>query len=85
MGVKVKKKDGILEDFNRSKIVNGLLKSGVTAQEAENIAGQVETWAQTAAVDGVVETLAVRGEVLRLLRTANPGAAANFEAYKKQQ
>jgi len=85
MEIKAKKKNGTLEDFNRSKIVSGLLKSGVTAQEAESIAGQVETWAQTAAVDGVVETGAIRGEVLRLLRTANPGVAANFEAYKKPQ
>jgi len=85
MEVKVKKKDGILEDFNRSKIINGLLKSGATAQEAESLAGQVETWAQTTAVGGVVEAGAIRGEVLRLLRTANPGAAANFEAYKKPQ
>ncbi len=85
MEVKAKKKDGTLEDFDRSKIINGLIKSGVTAQEAESLAGQVETWAQTTAVEGVVETGAVRGEVLRLLRTANPGAAANFETYKKPQ
>jgi transcriptional regulator NrdR family protein len=85
MEVKAKKKNGILEDFNRSKIVSGLLKSGVTAQEAESIAGQVETWAQTTAVEGVVETGAIRSEVLRLLRTVNPGAAANFEGYKKPQ
>jgi transcriptional regulator NrdR family protein len=85
MEIKAKKKDGTLEDFNRSKIINGLLKSGATAQEAESLAGQVETWAQTAAVDGVVETGAIRSEVLRLLRTANPGVAANFEAYKKPQ
>jgi len=85
MEIKAKKKNGTLEDFNRSKIVSGLLKSGVTAQEAESLAGQVETWVQTTAVEGVVETGAIRGEVLRLLRTANPGAAANFEAYKKPQ
>lgn len=85
MEIKAKKKDGTLEDFNRSKIVSGLLESGANPQEAESIAGQVETWAQTAAVDGAVETGAIRSEVLRLLRAANPGAAANFEAYKKPQ
>lgn len=83
-GIKVQKKDGTQEDFNRGKILNGVIKSGATPEQAESIAAQAESWAQTAAVNGVLQTLDIRNKVLELLKAANPVAGANFEAYKKQ-
>jgi len=83
MPIKVEKKDGQTEDFDRNKLSSGIVKSGASSEEAENIAGQVETWAQGAAVDGVIKTSDIRTKVLELLRSANPEAAATFEAYKK--
>ena len=83
MPIKVQKKDGRLEDFDRSKMARGILKSGATTEQAENIAAQVETWAQTASVNGVVGALEIRTKVLEVLRSVNPEAAAAFEAYRK--
>ena len=82
MPIKVEKKDGRLEDFDRNKVSSGIVKSGASAAEAESIANQIETWAQSAAVDGVVKSGAIRTKVLELLRSVNPEAAAAFEAYK---
>lgn len=83
MPVKVQKKDGRLEDFNRDKVSGGIVKSGASPEEAENIAVQIETWAQGAAVNGVVKSSDIRVKVLELLRPINSAAAATFEAYKK--
>ena len=83
MAVKVQKKDGQLEDFDRSKVSSGIVKSGTAPEEANNIVVQVEAWAQSAAVDGVINSSVIRGKVLELLQTANPVAAAKFEAFKK--
>jgi len=83
MPIKMEKKDGRLEDFDRNKISGGVAKSGASPAEAESIANQIETWAQSAAVDGVVKSSAIRTKVLELLRSVNPEAAATFEAYKK--
>ena len=83
MPIKVEKKDGRLEDFNRHKISGGVVKSGASPEEAENIATQVETWAQSAAVGGVVQSNNIRAKVLGLLQSVNPEAAAAFETYKK--
>lgn len=83
MPVKVQKKDGSLEDFDRSKVLNGVIKSGVTPEQAEEVARQVETWAPTTAVNGVLSSMAIRGKVLEVLRSVNPTAAAAFEAYQK--
>ena len=83
MPIKVEKKDGRLENFDRNKVSSGIVKSGASSTEAETIANQIETWAQSVAVDGVVKSGVIRTKVLALLRSVNPEAAATFEAYKK--
>ena len=83
MPIKVKKKDGRLEDFDRNKVSGGVVKSGASPQEAENITTQIETWVQSAAVDGVIKSSNIRTKVLELLQSVNPKAATTFEAYKK--
>lgn len=83
MPLKVRKNDGSLEDFDRAKISNGAMKSGATAEQAEQVASQVEAWAQTAAVDSIIGTAEIRTKLLEVLRALNPQAAAAFEAYQK--
>jgi len=81
--VKVQKKDGSLEDFDRNKVFNGVVKSGATPQQAEEVTKQVEAWLPSAAVGGVINSMAIRSKVLEVLRALNPVAAGAFEAYKK--
>jgi transcriptional regulator NrdR family protein len=81
--IKVEKKDGRLEDFDRNKVSQGVLKSGASPAEAENIAAQIEAWVKNAAVGGVIKSGDIRIKVLELLRSVNPKVATNFEAYKK--
>jgi transcriptional regulator NrdR family protein len=83
MPVKVQKKDGRLEDFDRNKVINGVVKSGATTDQAEEVVRQVEAWLPTAAVNGVVSSMAIRVKVLEVLRVLNPTAAAAFESYRK--
>ena len=83
MPIKVEKKDGRLEDFDRHKISGGVVKSGASPEEAESIVTQIETWAQGVAMGGVVQSSDIRTKVLELLRSVNPEAAASFETYKK--
>jgi len=83
MPVKVQKKDGRLEDFDRNKVINGVVKSGATPEQAEEVARQIDTWLPTAAVNGVIHSRMIRGKVLELLRGTNPTAAASFESYQK--
>lgn len=80
---KVQKKDGNLEDFDRSKITNGLVKAGASEEEAEKVASEIEAWLPTAAVDNVVNSLDIRVKGLDALKTVNPEVAAKFEDYKK--
>lgn len=83
MPIKVQKKDGQLEDFDRNKVFGGVIKSGGTPEEAENVTKQVEVWTQTVAVGGMIKTSEIRTKVLELLRPLNAQVASSFEAYKK--
>jgi len=83
MSVKIQKKDGRLEDFDRNKVLMGAIKSGASGEEAENVAKQVEAWVETAAVNGVMNSSEVRSKVLEILRSVNPGVAVSFESHKK--
>lgn len=81
--MQIQKKDGRMEPFDRNKVLGGVIKSGATPEQAESIATQIEAWAQTAAIGGVIRSSEVRIKVLELLRLVNLEAAANFETYQK--
>ena len=80
---KVQKKDGSLQDFDRSKIINGVVKAGGSNVDAESIAAQIEAWLPTVAVNGVVNSTDIRTKGLEILRIVNPTVAAAFESYQK--
>ncbi len=80
---KVQKKDGNLEDFDRNRVLQSVVKAGGTNEEAEKITAEVEAWLPGAVVTGVVTTQAIREKVLELLRPLNPIVAGDFEVYKK--
>ncbi|OGM17657.1 hypothetical protein A2V56_04660 [Candidatus Woesebacteria bacterium RBG_19FT_COMBO_42_9] len=81
--LKVQKKDGSTEDFDRSKVKNGILSSGATEEQAESITVQIESWASTAASNGVIKALDIKTKLLELLGGVNPVAKTSFENYKK--
>jgi transcriptional regulator NrdR family protein len=80
---KVQKKDGSLQDFDKAKIISGIVRSGATPEEAEQIIVEVETWLPTVVVEEIVSSHAIREKVLETLRAINPTAVSNFENYQK--
>jgi transcriptional regulator NrdR family protein len=85
MNLQVQKKDGRLQPFEKEKVAAGLIRSGASVEEAENVASQVEAWAQTNAANGVVNSLDLRAKVLEVLKTVNANVATAFESYQKPQ
>lgn len=80
--MKVLKKDGAMEDFDRSKIVAGLLKAGANPTEAESVTSQVEIWANGMNLD-TVSSSDIGKKLVEILKAVNPTAAAAFEGYTK--
>ena len=83
MPIKVEKRDGTLEDFDRNKVSGGLVGAGVTSEDAEKIADDVEVWIQNVALGGVVKAGEIKSKVIELLRPVNPEIATRFETYHK--
>jgi len=81
---KVQTRNGDLEDFDRNKVINGLIKAGATAVEAEQVAVEVEAWLPTAANEGVVDSLGIRHKAAEVLKTFSPDVATSYDAYRKQ-
>lgn len=82
--LKVKKKNGSIEDFKREKLVNSLKKAGMQSEEKiEKIANTTTNFVKEKAEKGPVETSKIRGKVLEQMRTLNSGAATSFESYTK--
>jgi transcriptional regulator NrdR family protein len=74
---KVKKNDGMAEDFDKNKILSGCMKSGATVVEAEQVATGVETWLPTVATNGVVASMDIKLKVIELLKGINPSVESN--------
>ncbi len=80
---KVRKKDGGLQDFDRNKVFGSLMRAGGSQEEAEKVTREVEAWLPNVAVEGVVDSQAIRAKVIEILRPLNPTVAGDYEAYKK--
>ncbi len=80
--LKVKKKNGSVEDFNREKLMKSLRKAGMESKEnVEKISAEVMNFVKNQAEKGAVETSRIRGKVLEQMRTLNKGAAEKFEKF----
>lgn len=80
---KVQKKDGTIEDFDRNKILAGIIASGGTMEDAERVTNEVETWLSTMVVNNVIRSSDIRKKGLEVFRNVNPEAAEKFESYSK--
>lgn len=81
--IKVQKKDGNLEDYDRKKILLSLIRAGANADQAEKVLSFIETWIKSLDTE-YVESSEIRNRILKNLRTINPNAAHGYELYKKQ-
>jgi transcriptional regulator NrdR family protein len=79
----VLKRNGVLQDFNRNKIINGLLKAGASNAIAEKVAREVEKWLPTAAENGTIDSIRIRSQVVNALRRLSPVTASSFDSHRK--
>jgi hypothetical protein len=81
--MKVQKKDGRIEDFDRLKVKNGILSSGATEEQAESATQEIERWAASTGINGIVRTPDLKAKLLEVLGGVNPNAKTSFENFKK--
>lgn len=77
--LRVQKKNGQIEDFDKTKIARVLGRVGVGPDEAQKVADGVEAWAQAAGAEPV-KTSDIRNKVLELV---SPKAKSAYEEFEK--
>lgn len=82
--LKVKKRDGTTEEWSFDKLVAAIGKAGIEMQKASEMAKNVGLWASEAAVEGVIESSAIRDKVVSEMQGVDPVAAEAYSAYKKE-
>lgn len=80
---KVRKKSGELEEYNRDKVVEGVVHAGASLEEAERVAAEIDAWLPQAVAEGVVDSSQIRGKVIEILRPVNQIAAGDYEGFQK--
>lgn len=80
---KVQKKDGTLEEFDKNKILNGVVKAGASMEDAQKILEGIEAWLPKAQVNGIVKSVDIRTKGLEILEVVNPDIAKGFRTYQK--
>ena len=81
--LKVLKTTGKIEDFQSTKIINGILKAGGTPQEAEDISHKITDWIVQRKSSEPTKTTEIKEKVLQLLKEVNPKAGETFKSYRK--
>lgn len=80
--VKVVKRDGSTEEFDKDKLVVSVIKSGLTNEEAEELYVKVENWLGGVEEESIAST-AIRDKVIEIMKEGNPIAAGSYESYLK--
>jgi len=80
--MKIKKRGGDLQDFDRMKIYHSVLAAGAFQEEANAIADQVQSWAR-GLEENTLSTMEIKEKIIELLGKSNPVAAQNYQNYRK--
>lgn len=81
---KVHKRNGKIEDFDKSKIIKSIVSAGGSNEDAIKVAEEIEAWIPTVALNGIVKSVDIRQKALDIFKIINTGAADIYERFKKE-
>jgi len=79
---KIQKKDGTLQDYNRTKLLLSMMRAQASPDEAEQALSAVESWLSQLSVQSV-NAQEIHIKVAEALKSINPQVAENYEIYRK--
>lgn len=82
--MKVQKRDGSIEDFERKKILLVLIRAGTPPDQAERILNDIESWLNSQNLE-VIPSSDIRLRIINILKRINPQAARGYKLYRKSQ
>ncbi len=80
--VKVEKKEGNVEEFEKKKLVLSLLRAGSPPDQAERILANIEAWLNSQEQKNI-KSSEIKIRVGNILKRINPQAARGYKIYRK--
>ena len=82
--VKIQKRDGRTEDYERKKLLLSLIRSDSPPDQAERILSNIESWLTTQEGE-IIKSSEIKTKILDILKRINPQAARVYKTYRKSQ
>lgn len=82
--VKIQKKDGRIENFNKQKLQKSIFSAGATDSQSQLVTQEVEEWLYNIALGEIIDTQTIRSKVVDSLEEKNPKAAKAYQSYQKR-
>ncbi len=77
--LRIKKRNGDIEQWNYSRLVDSLQDSGIPAEAADSLVLLVEAWARTVCDNGIITSNEVREKIIDLLQQNFPEAVTVYK------
>jgi transcriptional regulator NrdR family protein len=82
--VKIQKKDGRIEEFDKEKLKRSIFSAGATKGQSQLVTQEVEEWLYNVALEEIIDTQEIRNKVVGSLTEKNPQAGKSYQEYKKR-
>jgi transcriptional regulator NrdR family protein len=79
---KIKKRNGSLENYDRTKLLLSMVRAQATPEQAEQALTQIEAWLTQQKVE-FIATGDIHSKVTEVLKGISPQAATDYEIYRK--
>lgn len=83
--IRVVKKSGRIEHFDKNKVRNSLLKAGATDKEANEVIKSITNWVRKSARFGVITSKEIEGKLIELMETRNQKATISFLKFARKK
>jgi len=72
-----------LEEWSDDKLIASIQKTGVSTDDAQEIANKVKDWVKANTKNNIIDSVQIRDKVVELLKVNFPAEADSYQAFKK--
>ncbi len=84
METKVRKRNGLLENFDSNKIIQVVTAAGLETQQAEKLTKTIENWLKSLKQQSI-SSLKIRDQVSQNLKSIDPHAYNMYRQYQQSK
>lgn len=80
--MKVSKRDGSLQEFDRNKLKQSIIDAGTEQYLAEDVCKEIEGWIEESTAEQI-SSEQIRNKAIEVLNDTDPVTAENYRSYRE--